>query len=486
MAAHDMPIEAIDSEAIPVSMPIPEGLFPLPLTPLEAFMFADTTPGYSMLCDCELQFSGEIDRATFDRGLQFALDRNPLLHSLVGVKGKESSWIVVDRGPFVDWAPAGEPLHDCYDAHIDLTSEIGLRIHVRHNEERSTVLFQFHHACCDGIGVLGFVEDFLAGYAKAHSNPAEATPRSIDPSRLSNRGFAGISERTWIQKLFVDPYVGAREGIRFFWQKPRPLAGNKLPAEPGKRFAPGFIQRTVDATVSKGLRKAASAIGVTANDLLLRDLFVTMREWNQTCEGKPCSKYLRILMPQNLRHRDDRAMPAANCMSFAFITRPTAKCGDPTWLLKSIQEETEAIKDEQLSKHFLGSLDTAVKAGILPWFLKQKMCFSTTVLTNLGDPTRRFTSRFPRASGGGLQVGNLVLDAIVGAPPLRPDTNAAFAAFASGREMIFTLRCNPQLFTEDAAASLLDQFIARLKATASEQPMQMKSDLDSGSPRKPR
>jgi NRPS condensation-like uncharacterized protein len=482
MAAPDMPMKTVDSEVVPVSMPIPEGLFPLPLTPLEAFMFADTSPGYSMLCDCELQFTGEIDRGTFDRGLQFALERNPLLRSLVVTKGKASTWVSTERLPAVDWAPMGEPFHDYYDTHIDLKTDIGLRVHVRHSDERSTVLFQFHHACCDGIGVLGFVEDFLAGYATAHSEQSQATPRSIDPSRLFNRGFAGISERTWIQKLFVDPYVGAREGIRFFWQKPRPLAGNKSPTEAGKRFAPGFIQRCVDATVSKGLRRAASSLDATANDLLLRDLFVTLQEWNLSREGKACSKYLRILMPQNLRHRDDRAMPAANCMSFAFITRPSAKCGDPNWLLKSIQEETNAIKDEQLSKHFLGSLDTAVKAGILPWFLKQKMCFSTTVLTNLGDPTRRFTSRFPRASGGGLQVGNIVLDAVVGAPPLRPETNAAFAAFASGREMIFTLRCNPHLFTEEAAESLLDQFIARLKATASVQPVPSNLDL----PRKPR
>src|SRR5262249_20756615 len=154
-------------EAAAVELTIPQGIFPLPLTAFETFMIADAKPGYSMWCDCELQFSGEIERHAFDQALRFALDRNPLLHSLVVASGAAASWTPVDRLPIVDWGAMGEPLDDCYDSHIDLGVDIGLRMHVRQGEDRSTVLIQFHHACSDGVGIVGFIEDFLYGYAKA-------------------------------------------------------------------------------------------------------------------------------------------------------------------------------------------------------------------------------------------------------------------------------------------------------------------------------
>ena len=153
-----------------------------------------------------------------------------------------------------------------------------------------------------------------------------------------------------------------------------------------------------------GLRQAASAQGVSVNDLLIRDLFVTLMRWNTECGNDPKRRNLRILMPQNLRDRDDRTLPTTNLVGFAFVTRRNQLCHRPDELLQSIGEETTLVRQGQLSRYFLGGLGAIESAGLLPRLLRSSVCFATAVLTNLGDPQRRFITRFPRVSNG-LAVG---------------------------------------------------------------------------------
>ena len=95
-------------------------------------------------------------------------------------------------------------------------------------------------------------------------------------------------------------------------------------------------------------------------------------------------------MPQNLREKSDYATPAANVMSFAFMTRSAALCDKPDELLKSISEETAAVKRGKLSIYFTAGLETLRGKKLLETVLRRPWCFSTAVLTNVGDPTRRF------------------------------------------------------------------------------------------------
>ncbi len=113
-----------------------EGVFPLPLTPMEAFMLADGRAGYPMMCDIQLEFDGQLDRDLFTSALSMSLARNPLFRCLVARDPKLGQvWLPTDRMPPVDWAPLGTPLGDCYDAQLDLASEIGLRVWVRQSTE---------------------------------------------------------------------------------------------------------------------------------------------------------------------------------------------------------------------------------------------------------------------------------------------------------------------------------------------------------------
>ncbi len=123
--------------------------------------------------------------------------------------------------------------------------------------------------------------------------------------------------------------IGTRESLQFLLQSPQPLAPARQPLA-GARQPPageplvsdvGHLSQTCPEDVAVALRRAAADAGATLNDLLLRDLFLTVRSWQAAAGAEPGRKRLRILMPQNLRTRDDRGLPAANVMSFAFLTR---------------------------------------------------------------------------------------------------------------------------------------------------------------------
>jgi hypothetical protein len=170
-------------------------------------------------------------------------------------------------------------------------------------------------------------------------------------------------------------------------------------------------------------------------------------------------------MPQNLRAADDGRMPAANVMSFAFVTRKTRLCDNPRELLHSIRIETEKVKRWKLSLYFIGGLVPLQAAGILPWLLRRRLCFATAVLTNLSYPTRRFEACFPQAAAGPV-AGNLVLESVTASPPVRPHTRAAFGIMNSDRAITISLRWDAATFSPDDARQLLDLYVAQLAVTA--------------------
>ena len=80
------------------------------------------------------------------------------------------------------------------------------------------------------------------------------------------------------------------------------------------------------------------------NDLLLRDLFLTMEQWNRPQPKFSRRPWLRIMMPTDLRSGEDYEMPAANLTGYTFLMRTIRDCASPSELLQSIRNETALIK----------------------------------------------------------------------------------------------------------------------------------------------
>lgn len=443
-----------------------QNLFPLPLSPVEKFMVADGRPQYPMMCDVEARFQGAVERGPFEEALQFALSRAPLFCSVIERDKKRGDvWTLSDKRPEVDWGDYGEPYAERYDQLIDLREEVGMRIYVRSGSERSTIMFHFHHACADGVGIFAFIEDLLTGYNNATPGAKPATPRKLEPERLRTRCNSALENPTIWQGL-CDVASGIASAYRFFSERPLPLTSGLAPAAPdAPRKQSGMITKALSNETTVALRKFSTESKVTLNDLLLRDLFLTLHEQIERQGYAVRRRHLRILMPQNLRGRGDSAMPVTNDVGFAFLTRHGDFCMKLDELRKSLAWETSAIRSSHLSRYFIGGLEAVQGMGALPWILNGKICFATAVLTNFGNSWRRFAAKLP-VSGGGLVAGNLAYDSLVGVPPVRPNTAAAFSVTTTADQILLTLKQDPYHYSQSESDALLRLFCEKVTQTA--------------------
>ena len=440
---------------------VAEEFWPSPLTPLEWFLCKSHRSDYPTSMLCQLNFLGEMDRADFAAAYSAAITRHPLLRSRVSANANGRLFWTPDDAPLapVDWGDDKTPFLP-WGVGFDLTRESGVRAAVRVGEQRSVLMLEFQHACCDGHGMMRVVEDLLAGYAAAQAGiEPESALWPLNYGRLRERGRylpsrrppgAGLQDAIW----------RGSEAASFLSQAPRPLAPGDRGDSLSPRRRPAISTHYLTKDESRAIRASVAADRGTLNDLYLSVVFKLLAEWNLRHDLRADQGNLRILMPVDLRVPGDEALPAANAMTFGFLNRRAVECQDMPSLLAGIRRETLALQEDRSAVEILdvlGALAASPRAAEL--IVGSSFCLATAIVTNLGDPTRRFFTRLPR-KGGLLHVGNLLVESATGFPPLRPRTRVAFGFGAYGGRIVLSLRWDPRCYTDRDADMLMQDYIA--------------------------
>jgi NRPS condensation-like uncharacterized protein len=450
---------------------VPRRLSPVHLAPIDAFFLEDDRDDYPMTFASNLFFRGEFDRLAFEAALSEALDLHPLLHAIIRpAKQNKPCWVTAtDLEPVIDWGGPNDDVDLERREAIDLHNETGLRIWVRQGAGRAHLVLQFHHACCDGTGAHRFMGDLLAAYGARRTAPGERSPEvaTYDQTLLRQR-------RMKLADAYVDGSAVANatraigQGVHVFGRRISPLStkGNQDPPtsrQSQRRTYPALVWHKFNKHQHKQLREAAGKLGVTLNDLILAEMFCAMRDWNIE-HGSSQKQRLRIMMPSDMRDKQDYMMPAANMTSYNFITRHMRDCRDEAALVHGIWEETGRIKREQRGRLFIDSIMVSKHVpGLMPWLLSNNRCLSTAIVSHMGDPTRRFLATFPRENGK-LVCGDVVLEDMIGVSPLRSRTRAAVSIVTLYRELAINVRCDPHSMALGDAHEFLDMLIDRLSA----------------------
>jgi len=378
------------------------------------------------------------------------------------------AWIEGDGSlPSVDWGGPSEPIRHSEGPAIDLASSPGLRVWVRQTDDTSRLVLQFHHACCDGWASVQFIEELLIAYHIQIEGPrCGVALRPLDPARLHHRGRLEVPSGWWARAR--DLWVGSRLWTGWTFRQPALLAsGRPAPAE-GDPPLLDFQTVDVNRKLTLGLRQVAAAAGGTLHDVLLRDLFQSIHQWNHR-QGSNDRRPIRINVPIMIRDRDDRLLPAANRLTFSFLSRRPRQLVDPQRLLEGIGGEMQAIRKDRLGLYFVGGLGTFCQVpGLIPFFLNRRHSFATAVLSFGGRILAH--SPLPRA-GRRLVAGNVVLDRITGVPPLRPLTRAAIGVGIYDDLMTLNVRCDPQHFSRDDTQTFAQTYRQRLALTADGNPL---------------
>ena len=446
----------------------PPNVFPLLLAPIDAFYCADDSPQFPMTSIIYMDFEGEIDCEAFQLALDDALVRHPLLGAHIRpAKRGRPCWVpATETEPQVDCGTLDEPVELLGEEGFDLANEVGIRFWLRFSSEITRVIIQVHHACTDGTGVYRFLGDLWALYGIRTGN-GEKTPQlgEIDPQllRLRRRRMTDLANRSDKRMQFI--CQGIKEGFRVFGKCVQPLAAPKdtVAGEKPKVKFPGVETFSMSKDEHELLRAYAAKQGAMLNDLLMAEMFRTIIRWNDL-HGSRSHRWLRIMMPSDLRSTEDYAMPASNMTSYTFLARKRRQCGDAAQLIRGIREETGKIKHDRLGTRFADGITLAeYRPEIFRALLNRNWCMATTTLSNVGDPSRRFTAKFPRQQGR-VVCGNLILDKVSGVPPLRKQTHATLAIFTYRRQLTISVRCNPYLFDENATQAFLDMYEAGLRS----------------------
>jgi NRPS condensation-like uncharacterized protein len=429
-------------------------VLPLPLVPFERYMLADDRPAYPMNSFIRLRFSGRFDRTALETAMSVAVSRHPLLAAVACRLGRRWIWQPADYPPTIRWLDAlpAESLPRLDP--LDVRAMPGLRAAVCEGPGQTDITLQAHHACCDGVGILAFAEDLLGAYATARGTTPAMTLRPLAPEQLQGRGRLG----PWrFLRMCPNHLVGLLGARQFLMRRPEPLIPHRAQIDDGAPpDYPASLTRRLEEPQTAEVLASARALGVTLNDLLAREIFLSMARWRQPYVPDRRDKWLRLCVPINLRTTAHNRLPAANVASMVFLDRRPRDLKDAGQLLASIHDEMQLIKRLELGWTFVQSLGVCRRLpGGLERMCRTDRCMSTVVLSNLGT---LFACCQQADERGLVRAADVVLREMDLLPPLRPLTCAAFTAWSYAGRLCFTLHYDPRVLTAGQAAELIDGF----------------------------
>ena len=428
-------------------------------------MLTDDRPSHPMTFTIRLHFSGRLDGEALKRAVGVAVRRHPLLAAhQQGDEPRHAWWVAAtDPMPYLDIADESTPFAFPGSEQIDLRRTTGLRIWARTGTDRVEMRLQFHHSCCDGVGAYDFIEDLLCAYELAlHPDSQEAVWRPIDPELLRKRTRFGLS---WWRNLLRVPidFWGILVGnIQFFLTPAVRLASLDTPTvdDAARLRLLDYPSHTFDEADTKRLREQARREGATFNDFLLVVLAGGVKAWNVRRGVRQGMRVIRIMIPFNLRGPEDERLPAANVVAMLFMDRHAFWFRKRSWLLASTKLETRFFKLFRFPLSFIRSVQVmALIPGGMKLLAGTSKCYATSVLSNLG---RMYpNARLPRRDGK-LRAGELVLERIESAPPVRPNTSTSLSTLYYADKLTIVMNYDRFEFTADGAQQVLATIIEQL------------------------
>jgi hypothetical protein len=431
-----------------------------PLTPFETLMWLDDREDYPLEYEILLRFTGPVDPDAIRDAWQFALGRHPLLRSTIRPQERKLVW----HAPAVGWGElavaaagsGGPPARQ----RLSLEHRGGIAGSLAETASGWDLRLLIHHACCDGHGARMFLQDLVLAYVVLRGASRHADPFfRADIAHLDRRGeFAvdrGPGQAPW-QRLY--------RALLFAIRRPSPVAASIPPVvahQGGAATALGVCFHTFPSEQVARMNLVRQAYRATFNDLAVAMLFEVLGDWQRAHAVAPRSR-IRIAVPTDLRSREDERMPATNRYTYLFLDRRVDACGSWASILADVQRDLQEQRQSRRGLEFLDGLRLAARhKRLLEWFVHGGSCFTTAVLTNLGDPSWRLRKRLHVDADGMMWLdGARCTDIRIQTPPLRPRTRWGVGISEYAGRMTISFRYDATTMRPADADDVLRRYVS--------------------------
>lgn len=446
--------------------------WPLKLTAFERYMWCDSRPAHPMTHFVVLRCAGPLDEAAFRTAVARAVDRQPLLRARI--EGRETGaarWVRPPAAPpACDVAGADEPLRLPGSEEFDLRRESGFRAWVRSDADGAVIRLQFHHACCDGVAAIRFVEDVLIAYDHLVRRAAGDPPwPPLRPELLPRRADFGLSPLGKALRLPLDFWGVVIGYLLFILPRSTPAAAPHEPQLGADELAtlPEPVVHTFSTTDTARLLTAARAAGATVNDVLLRDFFLALAEWNWEHLPDLQTQFVRIMVPFDLRTAAEDHLPAANVVGMVNIDRlmHRDRPRDRGVFLRSVRLEMlyhKSLRFGIAANRIAAAIQAVlrIRPGLSDSLYGVQRCMTTAVVSNWG----RLLDRSPLARADGrIVAGELVVEAVESVSPQRINSGLGFAISTYAGRLTLVLNYDRRRFARADAEALLQTVVRELE-----------------------
>jgi hypothetical protein len=224
---------------------------------------------------------------------------------------------------------------------------------------------------------------------------------------------------------------------------------------------------TFDPDEYKALREAAHRVKATVNDVLLRDTLLAMHAWVVMHKPELKRRYLRIMTPDNLRGAHDETMPCTNVVGMVFLDRKMPRYKTPARLLTGIKVESMWLKMFRMAMSYPRACQVLpfVLRGGLSIIANSPRSYATSALSNMG---RVFYGHRLRERDGKIAAGEMLLEGVESAPPVRPNSSTSLTALSYNGRFTVVMNYDRRRFTPQHARQLMDMIVAAHQQTIDE------------------
>ncbi|MBL8891474.1 MAG: hypothetical protein JNL67_15955 [Planctomycetaceae bacterium] len=442
--------------------------FPIRLVPWEELFFYKHRPSYPATFFAFFQFSQPLQRELAEEALRVVSRKHPLLRSIVHRRGTQLFWEPATP-PTFHWANQPVTIEDLPHGNLDITAEPGLKIwafdgsNSENAKDRSaTIQVLIHHVAFDGLGILQILIDWLELYQELQRSGEQTWGER--PIAETSLAFRCRPQLGWLESIRLLP--GQWKSIRAAFEMlgRRAIAlGTGAPLVEQHPRKPQVVRCQFDGDATLQLKKYAAARSAALNSVLVRDLLITINQWQRTLPEIPAGSHLRIMIPINERGAEHHTGSACNHCTMINLERRPAETENASELLVGIEQEMDVIQKWKLSLNFWRAL------SLFRWLpnglrrIQNSEIAATASLTNLGR--LRLTSSLaarhldPPNSNHLLRLTNFEI-----VPPLLHGTMAAFAVAYLHNELKITLQYDPHHLTSEQAQELMQLYHAVLSA----------------------